>query len=201
MKKRKKVVFGIFLSLFLSGCLTTQKSLMSIEKGMNRKDVISLLGEPSYRRFNKNTEEWEYHKKINLGNDEKVIIIQFLSNKVSSLNSYKVNAIDPMGYYFQGYDYSSHNYQNNSIDILFYKIKKEPFKDKKISILKRGISNKKITCKQCIRLLNLVSFGDEKLEYLQIIIPSIIDRENYNKVIRSLPINCWEKAEKLLLKE
>lgn len=35
---------------------------MKVEKGMAKKEVVSLLGEPDFRRFDEQVEEWEYKK-------------------------------------------------------------------------------------------------------------------------------------------
>ena len=34
--------------------------MMSVQKGMTQKEVSSILGKPQYRRFDQETEQWEY---------------------------------------------------------------------------------------------------------------------------------------------
>ena len=62
-----------------------------------------------------------------------------------------------------------------------------------------GVSNKYFTCKQCVRLMSIYTFDDDKLEVLNIVAPQIIDFENQEEIIKSLSfISSEEKAEKIL---
>lgn len=209
MKKKNTLIISS-LFFILSGCGISQTTLMRIEKGMNKREIMDLLGNPSYRRFNEKSEEWEYHSSLTSEQEESVIIVQFLNNKVSGMNSYKAainnyplvattSSAPVIGSTFQYQGEVAQTASDIIIEQLYQKVKLEPFKEDKIKLLKIGIINKSITCAQCIRLLSLATFGDDKLEILQLLAPHVVDRENYQKVIKTLPFTYWEESEKFFL--
>ena len=74
---------------------------------------------------------------------------------------------------------------------LYNKVKSKPFKD--------GIGNRGLSCKQCVRMMSIYRFDDDKLEVLKILAPNISDRENYDEIINALDfISSEEKARSIL---
>ena len=49
----------LIVFLFLGGCVST-KQILSLEKGMTKEEVRSVLGMPGNRQFIDNTEAWQY---------------------------------------------------------------------------------------------------------------------------------------------
>ena len=69
MKTKTFIAFGLIISsISFCSCgsyMTGKSAIMKVEKGMAKKEVVSLLGEPDFRRFDEQVEEWEY-KKTNI---------------------------------------------------------------------------------------------------------------------------------------
>ena len=69
----------------------------------------------------------------------------------------------------------------------FYeKVKSKPFKDDRFDLIKIGVANSGFTCKQCARMMSIFPFDDEKMNVLSIFAPHIVDRINYEDILKEL---------------
>ncbi len=69
----------------------------------------------------------------------------------------------------------------------FYKrMKNEPFGDRKEQLLRTALANTAFTTAQCERLIDLYSFDDDKVEFLKLIYPNVVDKEAFFRVIDKL---------------
>ena len=120
---------------------------------MAKKEVVSLLGEPDFRRFDEQVEEWEYKKTNPLTAETTIIIVNFINERVSNMNSfdgdnYPVNP--PVAIYPPGdIDYGKRPHPSRPDDHrrpsrainekdfqqLYNKIKQKPFKDDQLELL------------------------------------------------------------------
>lgn len=220
MKKQVFIALSLVAcSLFLSGCasLTGSSAITKIEKGMSKKEIVKLLGEPDFRRFDDQYEEWEYKKENVLTQETKIIIVDFVNDRVSHMNSFSGDihphppvVVAPPAEIEYDYPHPRHPERRpdrhlskamdeNDFRQLYNKVKQKPFKDDQLELLEIGISNRYVTCNQCIRLMSIYTFDDEKLKVLEIVAPNIIDAENYEDIIESLSfISSEEKAHKIL---
>ena len=67
-------------SLFFSSCgsyQTNRNAIQRIEKGMSKREITNLLGNPDYRRFDHEYEQWEFRKVDILGTTIILIFIFF----------------------------------------------------------------------------------------------------------------------------
>ena len=88
---------------------------------------------------------------------------------------------------------------DNTFDAFYNKVKNKPFKDDKFELLGLKVKDYSFSCKQCIKLMNLFTFDDEKLNVVDLLASSIRDKENYDDVIDELDfISTKEKAKKIL---
>lgn len=88
MKKIESLLFLLPVILF-SSCFTSQlsyKKMNNIQRGMSPKEVIAVLGEPSYRSFNDKGEILEFRDYEYSAS--KVIKIWFVDNKVVEMKGY-----------------------------------------------------------------------------------------------------------------
>lgn len=218
MKKQTFLALSLTIcSLFLSGCasLTGNSAITKIEKGMTKKEIVKLLGEPDFRRFDDQYEEWEYKKTHPLTQETKIIIVDFINERVSHMNSFSGDTypnpsvvVAPPAEIEYGHSRPRHPDRRPGLSQaigekefqqLYNKVKQKPFKDDQLELLQIGIANHNVTCKQCIRLMSIYTFDDEKLKVLEIVAPHIIDAENYEDIIKSLSfISSEEKAHKIL---
>lgn len=220
MKTRTFIALALIISSFsLCSCgtyMSSKSAILKIEKGMSKKEVVGLLGEPNFRRFDEQVEQWEYKKEGLLSSETTIIIVDFINGRVSNMNSFNgdsypnppvaVYPSDPIDY--ETSPYPSHPkghgrpfkaVSEGDFQQLYSKIKQKPFKDDQLELLEMGVNNRYFTCKQCIRLMSIYSFDDEKLKVLEIVAPHIIDMENHEDIIKSLSfISSEEKAHKIL---
>lgn len=209
MKIKSIVYLSLIIGSFVS-CGTSKSALMKIEKGMNKREVTSLLGNPDYRRFNPESEEWEYIKTDPLFSEKTIIIVNFVNDKVAFLDSFNGNdqPNPPVAVYpappgpgrvpaHPGYSRQEREFQQ-----LYDKVKNTPFKDDQLVVLKMGSKNKYFTCDQVVRLMSIYPFDDDRLEVLKILAPNISDGENFGDIIKALSfISSQETARKLLTKK
>ena len=80
--------------------------------------------------------------------------------------------------------YSAMN--EKDFQFLYKIIKKKSFDDDRMEILSVGVLDNYFTCQQCIRLMSLYKFDDEKLKILRIMTGHIVDLENYQNILMIL---------------
>ena len=66
---------------------------------------------------------------------------------------------------------------------LYKIIKKKSFDDDRMEILSVGVLDNYFTCQQCVRLMSLYKFDDEKLKILRIMAGHIVDLENHHDIL------------------
>lgn len=220
MKTLKEIISLLLLSVCISGCaslFTNKELLMGIHKGMLQQEVRKDLGKPDYRRFNGDLEEWEYRKDIwgNAGNT--IIVIGFIDGRVVRLDSFSddipavvatpapTSVVEvpnrPMEerHSRRRSPFFLKKMDDNTFDVFYNKVKNKPFKDDKLELLKLKAEYNSFSCRQCIKLMNLFTFDDEKLNVIDLLASSIRDKENYDDVIDELDfISTKEKAKKIL---
>lgn len=219
MKRVKETLAVLFLSLVLGSCgsLMDNNILLSIHKGMTQEEVTKLLGHPDYRRFDEQGEQWEYRKGGGIGHYGTTILIDFKNNLVSNLDSFESvptppavavcppaqvesTVAPPRPPHHNGH---RPNYpqitSDNDFQQLYNKIKQKPFKDEQLDILSLAAGHRWFSCQQCVRLMSIYTFDDDKLKVLQILATRIADKENYDKIINSLDfLSSEDKAKEML---
>ena len=66
---------------------------------------------------------------------------------------------------------------------LYKIIKKKSFDDDRMEILSVGVLDNYFTCHQCVRLMSLYKFDDDKLQILRIMAGHIVDLENHHDIL------------------
>ena len=69
---------------------------------------------------------------------------------------------------------------------LYKIIKKKSFDDDRMEILGVGVLDNYFTCHQCVRLMSLYKFDDDKLKILRIMAGHIVDLENHHDILMRL---------------
>ena len=69
---------------------------------------------------------------------------------------------------------------------LYKIIKKKSFDDDRMEILSVGVLDNYFTCQQCVRLMSLYKFDDDKLKILRIMSGHIVDLENHHDILMRL---------------
>ena len=77
-----------------------------------------------------------------------------------------------------------HSAMNEKDFQFLYKIiKKKSFDDDRMEILCVGVLDNYFTCQQCVRLMSLYKFDDDKLQILRIMAGHIVDLENHRDIL------------------
>ncbi|OJU52797.1 MAG: hypothetical protein BGN96_10240 [Bacteroidales bacterium 45-6] len=178
----------------LSSCTTMRSfndKLFSIEKGMSKEQVLSILGKPDYRRFDNAFEEWEYNPTFSVN----VMVVTFENGRVSSLDSFaqKLPA--------QAQPQTSNNppvilppsgrrpiriMGDAEFNSLYKLVKSKPFKDDQVGLIRDASVNTVFTCKQTKQLMTIFPFDDDKLKVIEFLSNNISDRENSYQLIDAL---------------
>ncbi|MEG0948671.1 MAG: DUF4476 domain-containing protein [Bacteroidales bacterium] len=197
--------FVLFLLACCYSCgslLSGNKTWLSIQPGMTYQQVLNILGNPDYRRFNYQIEEWEYIK-TNLSGNQTVILIGFSNDKVVNMNSFPVSnhscpipvetrptppvvCPEPFVPAIPQPEYPYHAINNREFEQLYQKIKDAAFKDEQLKMLSGAVRNRHFTCKQGCKLIDIFPFDTEKMKVIELITPHLTDGENYETIIESL---------------
>lgn len=68
----------------------------------------------------------------------------------------------------------------------YQRMKDEAFGDGKNKIIMTALANTAFTTGQCERLIDLYSFDDDKVEFLKLVYPNVVDKEAFFRVIDKL---------------
>ena len=154
-------------------------------------------------------EGWRYEKSISGAPGITIIDLGFVDGKVTYMDSYEKYTNPPVAVYpsveiggeapSRPHVSGGRGMNERDFQSLYNKVKSKPFKDDQLELLEAGIGNRGLSCKQCVRMMSIYRFDDDKLEVLKIIAPNISDRENYDEIIDALDfISSEEKARSIL---
>lgn len=220
MKVKAIIVLSLLIgTFFFSSCgsyKTTKDAILKIEKGMSKREIINLLGYPDFRRFDHEYEQWEFIKVDPLYGTRTVILVDFLNDKVTNMDSFNGDnapqtPVPPVAIYSPNeikYDRPLPPHNNhvcpgkviskNDFQQLYNRIKSKPFKDDQLELLSIEVGNRYFSCQQCIRLMSIYTFDDDKLKVLDIVAPRIADRENYEDIVDSIDfLSSQDKVRKM----
>lgn len=217
MKNFMKVVIMAIVLLTTTSCGVLDASLQrsrlaeSLHTGMTKREVVDLLGNPEFKRSYNGIEQWEYKKLHFISGAVTTILLDFQHDKVISFNSYAGDTPSPV------YppiaicppapveEIPSLAYPTDDqawFQELYQKVKDKPFKDERLKILREVASQSDFTCDEIVQLMKIFNFDDERLEALVILEPTIIDRENTDRIVDSMTfISGEEKAKNILNKK
>lgn len=202
MKTVRLTILWAMLAVMCSSCSVflgiNGDILNKLHKGMSKQEVSDLLGQPEFRRFDQDWEEWEFKKHLSSSSDVTIIVVRFEDDRVISMDSFPAS-------YRQSAPVVSvcppeapelplkrpHNAYRRAMpeaefQRFYEKVKSKPFKDDQFDLIKIGVSNSGFTCKQCARMMSIFSFDDEKMNVLSIFAPHIVDRINYEDILKEL---------------
>lgn len=217
MKNFMKVVIMAIVLLTTTSCGVLDASLQrsrlaeSLHTGMTKREVVDLLGNPEFKRSYNGIEQWEYKKLHFISGAVTTILLDFQHDKVISFNSYAGDtpsptyppiAICPPAPVEEIPSLAYPTDDQKWFQELYQKVKDKPFKDERLKILREAASQSDFTCDEIVQLMKIFNFDDERLEALVILEPTIIDRENTDRIVDSMTfISGEEKAKNILNKK
>ena len=217
MKNLMKVVIMAIVLLTTTSCGVLDASLKrsrlaeSLHTGMTKREVVDLLGNPEFKRSYNGIEQWEYKKLHFISGAVTTILLDFQHDKVISFNSYAGDtpsptyppiAICPPAPVEEIPSLAYPTDDQKWFQELYQKVKDKPFKDERLKILREAARQSDFTCDEIVQLMKIFNFDDERLEALVILEPTIIDRENTDRIVDSMTfISGEEKAKNILNKK
>lgn len=217
MKNLMKVVIMAIVLLTTTSCGVLDASLQrsrlaeSRHTGMTKREVVDLLGNPEFKRSYNGIEQWEYKKLHFISGAVTTILLDFQHDKVISFNSYAGDtpsptyppiAICPPAPVEEIPSLAYPTDDQKWFQELYQKVKDKPFKDERLKILREAARQSDFTCDEIVQLMKIFNFDDERLEALVILEPTIIDRENTDRIVDSMTfISGEEKAKNILNKK
>lgn len=78
-------------------------------------------------------------------------------------------------------------------------VRRKLFKEEQLEWMRLGVRGKLFACKQCISMMDIFHFDDERMEVVRIFAPHLVDLENSDQILRKFPFRT-EEVRKLLLK-
>lgn len=217
MKNLMKVVIMAIVLLTTTSCGVLDASLQrsrlaeSLHTGMTKREVVDLLGNPEFKRSYNGIEQWEYKKLHLISGAVTTILLDFQHDKVISFNSYAGDtpsptyppiAICPPAPVEEIPSLAYPTDDQKWFQELYQKVKDKPFKDERLKILREAARQSDFTCDEIVQLMKIFNFDDERLEALVILEPTIIDRENTDRIVDSMTfISGEEKAKNILNKK
>lgn len=217
MKNFMKVVIIAIVLLTTTSCGVLDASLQrsrlaeSLHTGMTKREVVDLLGNPEFKRSYNGIEQWEYKKLHFISGAVTTILLDFQHDKVISFNSYAGAtpspayppiAICPPAPVEERPSLAYPTDDQAWFQELYQKVKDKPFKDERLKILREAARQSDFTCDEIVQLMKIFNFDDERLEALVILEPTIIDRENTDRIVDSMTfISGEEKAKNILNKK
>ena len=217
MKNLMKVVIMAIVLLTTTSCGVLDASLQrsrlaeSLHTGMTKREVVDLLGHPEFKRSYNGIEQWEYKKLHFISGAVTTILLDFQHDKVISFNSYAGDtpsptyppiAICPPAPVEEIPSLAYPTDDQKWFQELYQKVKDKPFKDERLKILREAARQSDFTCDEIVQLMKIFNFDDERLEALVILEPTIIDRENTDRIVDSMTfISGEEKAKNILNKK
>ena len=217
MKNLMKVVIMAIVLLTTTSCGVLDASLQrsrlaeSLHTGMTKREVVDLLGNPEFKRSYNGIKQWEYKKLHFISGAVTTILLDFQHDKVISFNSYAGDtpsptyppiAICPPAPVEEIPSLAYPTDDQKWFQELYQKVKDKPFKDERLKILREAARQSDFTCDEIVQLMKIFNFDDERLEALVILEPTIIDRENTDRIVDSMTfISGEEKAKNILNKK
>lgn len=198
----------------LTGCkslvLSSSQLMDKIHRGMTQEEVVAAIGAPDFKRFTDNYEEWEWRKRTFEG-ENATILVGFENGRVFMMNSFPTRIEDPQGLQTQmGYPLAPPiemlpyavpvpSKEETAFDRLYADVERSPFKDDRLKLLSKRAVDMKFTCAQCLKLMSLYTFDDDRLPILRILSPYIVDPENRESIVNSMIFISGKNAAKKVL--
>lgn len=200
MKAVKLATMILMLFAFTIGCTDAKtRSKASIERGMTKQQVTTILGRPDNTSFDQYGEEWEYYKtglypfyknrRIVVGFDTNGVVITYHSSYLGSeghdhpviaeASATTVPVQIPLYQQDGVYCINDHD-----LSIICNNIKKASFKGDKYALIEVASLGCYYNCNQCVTIMNLFDFNDEKMKALKYMATRIIDPQNANIICK-----------------
>ena len=201
MKRNEWMALIVTTFLMFAICLSASaKGKKTVERGMTKQEVMTILGQPNLTSFDAYGDRWDYYKINVLTGENKQITVGFdLNGRVVAYNTRFVDdstscdgvnnrnnaatdngqrPIPPCGAVAGGSCRYGHCLDDASFAKLHNKVKSASFDDNKFDLLEVASLGCFYSCEQTARMMRQFSFGDKQLKVLNMMAPHIVDPQN-----------------------
>lgn len=218
--KAKNLLTTFLVCFLLTVCSSVvAKDNVAIQRGMSKQDVLTLLGEPENISFNQYSETWEYYKSgwplhydkrrfVSFDNDGRVLSYRSVTLRPDDeTENVKVEHVPLPGAPLQlspigegrGGAPRGCCMDEHSFSILYNKVRNASFDSNKYDLIEVASLGGFFSCDQCIRLMQMFTFDDKKMQVLRFMAPHIVDPQNATDIYRLFTFNSdKEKAARLI---
>lgn len=100
---------------------------------------------------------------------------------------------------YRGRSYCSFAMTDADFSDFYRQMKEEPFKDGQLKLIRNKAVSSGFSCNQCVKILELLTWDDDKMEFLSVLAPVIVDRSNSDKIVKCFTyMSGREKARRIL---
>ena len=100
--------------------------------------------------------------------------------------------------YYDRPSYQTRVMDSRSFNDFYNRFKKEPFDDDRLKMLDTALSSCDFLCEQCLRLISLYTFDDDKLKIVKRMYYRIVDKENTYQLIDAMTFSSSKDEIKTL---
>ena len=211
--KRKLQILALMLTLLLTAFSmeATAKDKRTVERGMTKQEVMSILGTPKASSFDQTGTRWEYIKsklldpydvyvRIEFDNRDRVVNYQetIIPRQTGNQNNTIIgNPTDEFRRPYPGF--YDDCLTENEFTILYDRMNKANFDDNRMALLEVACLRCLFTCRQSAQLLKLFSFSDGKLKALRFMARQIVDPQNAYVIYQSFTFDSdKDKAARIM---
>lgn len=221
MMRKVSIIVCSALCLLLSSCLTSYVSsnrLLKVQEGMSQQEVVAILGEPDYRRFDGDMEEWEFQREKGtpvLDSSPMTIIVHFVGKKVVSMDTFSsyhqptppppvvvTPPVSPIEVIPEQEPVREIRVMTDSeFDDFISKLKFTVLTEDQKRLIGQMLQKHDVTSDQSVSMVKEIFMSDDKLEMMKKIYPYVRDKRNFNKVINLLSSSMDKDEMRRFIKE
>lgn len=205
----------LVLSLVLAFAVSAQaKVTKTIERGMSKEQVTSIIGRPMTTSFDEGSETWQYTKSrggllntywvdIAVSFDANGKVVAYNEKVVDQPSSANVPASSSGSSSQQrsayGNRFGMRSLSDADFNILLSKVKSASFESGKLDLIQVASLGGYFTCSQCASLLSVFSFSSGKMKTLEFVGPHLVDPQNASDIYRQFALSSdKDKAAELI---
>lgn len=212
MKKTSWKTIALTCLMLFVAFAAEAKDRKPIARGMDKQEVIAILGSPHASSFDEYGEHWEYVKSRGafLNQRNTLVSIEFDRDGkvVKCQETLMLTPNDGYRRPYGGGGYPDAGYPDGAMGMvldedefgwLLDKIRSASFDDNKLGLVEVASLRCCYTSGQCARILSLFSFSDGKMRALQSMAPHVVEMSNAYEIYNSFSFDSdKEKAARIL---
>lgn len=179
-----------------------QEHLNQIRTGMTGEEVRELAGNPDFKRFENDVEQWEYRKAFFYEGKSVTMLVDFVGGRVTAVNQFlpeELPVAEPQ--VMVPVPPQTVVVENAAFQRLCQRMTSEPFADDRMKLLQREAPLMSLTVDNCARLMQFFDWDNERLRCVQLLLPSVVDLHNGHRLEAHLDFDSSKEKLRRMLTE